>query len=246
MMSVEFAARLYVFTMSHSEDVEFALSELCRMVFLVGPCLDLKLLLFLLKDQFAPRLAPLIHSFHFSPVGVFFTFHKKTLYFKKRIHHQPRLHPTLTFPSPDCCPSDFFLVAHPSPPCPSRYPRHISQKGLEEEEGEEEEEAQTGAGMEAAVEVFHEAVTNNFNDQTRTPRHQQHRSRIPVATSPLPALRLKLSGQCPPMVAIQHLRGEAGGRVEEVEVLVSAPWWCHTDPGQCLECLRLRLRPPLA
>jgi hypothetical protein len=130
---------------------------------------------------------------------VFFTFHKKTLYFKKRIHHQPKLHPTLTFPSSDCCPSDLLLVAHPSPPCPSRYPRHISRKGLNEEDEEEEEEAETGAGMEAAVEVeevvLHKAVTNNSNDQMGTPRQQQHRSRIPVATSSLPALQLNLSGQ---------------------------------------------------
>lgn len=159
----------------------------------------------------------------------------------------------MTFPSPNCRPLDLFLVAHPSPPCPSRYLCHFSRKGLKEDE--DEDEAETGAGIEAAVEVAEvvppEVVTNNPNDQTRTPRHQQprhqqHRSGIPVPTSPLPALQLKLSKQRPPMFAIQHLRGEAGGRAEEVEVLVSAPWWCHTDPGQCLECLWPPLRPPPA
>lgn len=179
---------------------------------------------------------------------MFFSFHKKTLYFKKRIHHQPRIHSTLTFPSPNCRPSDSFLAAHSSPPCPSRYLRRFSRKGIKGDE--DEEEAEAGAGIEAAAEVaevvLHEAVTNNPNDQTRAHRHQQCRSRIPAPTTRFPALQLKLSRQWFPIFAIQHLRGEAGGRAEEVEVLVSAPWWCHTGPGQCLECLRLRLRPPPA
>lgn len=89
----------------------------------------------------------------------------------------------------------FIFGCNPSPPCPSRYLRRLSRKGIKGDE--EEEEAETGAGIEAAAEVeevvLHEAATNNPNDQTRRSRHQQHRSRIPVPTSPLPALQPNLS-----------------------------------------------------